>query len=536
MRLFPKLYLLSGFLLLCLFFQKAYAGNPQASPTPHRLYQDYNIIFIYIDDLRADHLGCYGYNRQTSPNIDELAKESVVFEQNFTPITFTMPSWISTITSLYPSSHGVLAASKDKLSSRVKTLAEILQIYGYKTAWFGPEGLYLDPAAGFSRGFDEAKLHKSFMDFDIDREDINIEILDWLEWNRYIRFFLNFHTYQIHAPCSLSLKYKENFSEQKIKEFLKNDKDLARFFYKFIQDSLSNQGRITRKEFIEKVLGEDLNSAPKFVRPSFFQGEYSLEKFEKGCRYFSTKNKKTSFYTNLFFYVIRSEIFFPNPIFNKYLKEIYDTAILEFDQEVIGPLIKKLKSLDLFDKTIIIFFSDHGEEFREHNGGFHGRTLYDEVTHVPLIIRVPWIKVGKRIKELTQTVDILPTLLDLLGIPIPHQAQGKSAAPLINNEKSSPIHDYVFGQLPGVEISSIRSKEWQFIFHKLDGKKELYRLESDSKEQQNVFSENQGIALKLELTLKQWEASLPSYIDEEYSFPPEIDKATQEKIRKTGYF
>jgi arylsulfatase A-like enzyme len=94
---------------------------------------------VWIDTLRADHLSCYGYDRKTSPNIDSLALESVVFENNFTPHTVTISSFMAIFTSLYPGSHGEFHIAKDKLSPQVKTLAEILKMYGYSTIWFGPE-------------------------------------------------------------------------------------------------------------------------------------------------------------------------------------------------------------------------------------------------------------------------------------------------------------------------------------------------------------------------------------------------------------
>lgn len=224
-----------------------------------------------------------------------------------------------------------------------------------------------------------------------------------------------------------------------------------------------------------------------------------------------------------------------DPLVNKYIQALYDADILEFDTEVIGPVIDKLKAMNLYDKTIIIICSDHGEEFYEHGHVNHGRTLYDEVTHVPLIIHVPWIKNGKRIKELTQTVDIMPTIFDLLGIPVPHEAQGKSLASLISGRKSSSLRDYVFGRLSTTKISSIRSREWLFILHD-NGRRELYHIRSDPREQKDVYSKNQGNALKLESELKKWEDSLVSYKDQEYSFSPEIDDEIQERIKKTGYW
>jgi len=163
----------------------------------------------------------------------------------------------------------------------------------------------------------------------------------------------------------------------------------------------------------------------------------------------------------------------------------------------------------------------------------HGDTLYEEVIYVPLIIKVPWTRRGKRVQELTHTVDITPTILDLIGIAIPHHAQGKSLLPLINNENNPHHREYVFGHLPNDKLS-IRSKDWKYILRG-NRKKELYHIQSDPGEQRNIYRKNIDFASKLELELLKWEISLPSYKIQS-SFLPHIDKETQEKIKKTGYW
>ncbi len=207
MRHFRKIILLIGLFIFCVSFNSLAtedSKNTQASPRP---FENYNIVLIFIDTLRADHLSCYGYFRKTSPNIDQLAKKSVVFEQNFSTVSFTNASFMSIITSLYPKSHGVLYIYKDKLSPRVKTLAEILQMYGYKTAWFGPlNDPHLDPKVGFGRGFDD--VFDTFPGFPKQLDKLRTNLCDWLQRNKDRKFFLNFHTYKVHAPYLPSLKYK----------------------------------------------------------------------------------------------------------------------------------------------------------------------------------------------------------------------------------------------------------------------------------------------------------------------------------------
>ena len=504
------------FFLTCLFL--CLASWPLfAESAPAKPFENYNVILIFIDALRADHLSCYGYHGKTSLNIDKLAGESFVFEENFTPITFTMPSFMSVITSTYPNSHGVIEIYKDKLSRKVMTMAEILKVYGYKTAWLGPlSDPQLSHPVGFGRGFDE------FMDYgDIFRhEELRERLLGWLDRNKDKKFFLNFHTYKIHSPYLPSRKYKEKFTG------IKEMKGVIEDEWNFLVGAPVRLCRRDRK-LADSIIGEGL--LREFIAAGLLEGDCAqIENF-----FYAKKKPHIWFYFREHAYWERINL--GDPAANAYVQVLYDAEILEFDTEVIAPLIKRLKAADIYDKTVIVIFADHGEEFYEHNGHSHGSTLYDEVTHVPLIIRLPWVKEGRRVKDLAQTVDIMPTILDLLGIPVPHQAQGISLANLMRDKKSSPPREYVFGQLR--EMSSIRSKEWLFVLHKSHpGEKELYHLVSDPKEQRNLYPGHRDIALKMESALKRWEESLPSYRDQEYSFPPEIDKETQERIRKTGYW
>jgi len=517
----PYKYFFLLLLLLCLIFSPLFAEN-----TPPQPFNNYNVVLIFIDTLRADHLSCYGYHRKTSPNIDKLAKESFVFEQNFTPVTYTLPSFMSIITSLYPNSHGVLDICKDKLSPRVITLAQILKAYGYKTAWFGPDNPCLSAEVGFGLGVDDFSNAGDSQNLLESRKNI----FSWLDKNKDKKFFLNFHTYKVHIPHFPSGKYKQRFTRIKNMDGVMEDKE--EFQWRFIKQIIKKE-LLQNKKLTNEIIGED------FLNQLILAGMLNWDRDQIVDFFFNSGSKeRMEKFSALQTYAYWYRINFTDPAVNLYFQSLYDADILEYDEEVIGPVISRLKALNLYDKTIIIIFADHGEEFYEHKRYGHGGDLYDETTHVPLIIRVPWIKEDRRIKELTQTVDIMPTLLDLLEIPIPHQAQGKSLIDLMNNKKSLPLHEYVFGNTHG--ISSIRSKEWLLVLNQ-DGRprlkpKELYSLRSDPKEQKNVYYQNQDVALKLESELKKWEASLPSYKDQEYSFPPEIDEATRERIRKTGYW
>jgi arylsulfatase A-like enzyme len=216
-----------------------------------------------------------------------------------------------------------------------------------------------------------------------------------------------------------------------------------------------------------------------------------------------------------------------------HLKSLYDATILEFDTEIMGPLMNTLKKLDLYENSIVVLCADHGDEFGEHGKLGHGEALYDEVIHVPLIIKLPWPQKGSGISELTQTVDIMPTVLELNGIPLPHYSQGKSLLPLLRQDREKPFREYVYGQiLNGTQY--IRSKEWKLIMGK-HHRKELYHLSTDPEEKKNLYSFISTPARKLKKKLRNWQRSLPSY-KQESLFLPHVDKATRERIKRTGYW
>lgn len=512
--LYRVIFILIIVFIFCIVYNLLRIKDLQNKRFSHGPIKDYNIVLIFIDTLRADHLGCYGYFRKTSPNIDKLSKESFVFEQNFATASYTLASTMSIITSLYPKSHSCFEIYKDRLSPRVKTLAQVLQIYGYETAWFGPKhGRHLDPEVGFGFGFNNVDLFDARV-----LDKLRKKICDWLNKNKNKKFFLNFHTYKVHDPYFPSFKYKQKFTINKLRNGIIEDEEqygiLCRKF--IVQEKEKTREIIGKELFSELVASGILNGDDRSGIFSFFDSMRAGDKLGRVREYVYWKG------TNL-----------DEPLVNAHMQALYDADILEFDEEIIAPLIRELKVLNLYDKTIIVICADHGEEFYEHKGHGHGGTFFDELIHVPLIIRVPWIKHGKRVKELTQTVDIMPTLLDLIGVPIPHQTQGKSLDSFIYGRKLPPFHDYVFGQMTW--ISYIRSKEWK-LFLEENGMRNLYHIANDPKEQKNVYFENQDIALSMELAFKRWEASLPSYKDQEYSYPLEIDEAAQERIRKTGYW
>lgn len=385
----------------------------------------YNVILISIDTLRADHLGCYGYFRNTSPNIDKLAKEGILFEQAISQATWTLPSHASIFTSQYVPVHGVYFFNK--LPDSAVTLAEVLENNGYATAAF-TGGCDILSIFGLDQGFDvfydTVKNVKQFGSFN---ETVPLAI-QWLHENKGSIFFLFIHGYDVHEPYHVP---DENMFDTKYKGII-DDMILNRnTFSKIYRNSyVNNEGRIL------KLTSKDIN----------------------------------------------------------HIIAHYDSGI-HYADEKIGDLLKELKKLKLLDDTIIIILSDHGEGLGERGRlAQHGINFYDEVVRVPLIIRHPSIKGPKRIKTQAQLIDVMPTILDFLGIPKNKEAQGNSLVPLIDGKAPPDFNEYVFS-----EGWMIRTLKFKMI-----KEEELYDLKEDHRELNNRAIKNPKILSELMQQFLKW--------------------------------
>jgi len=158
----------------------------------------YNVIAVCLDTLRADHLGCYGYFRDTSPFIDSLSKEGILFEQAFAQSNFTLPSIASLFTSRYVHSHKADRIER-RLAAGEITLAGVLKGNGYKTAAFIYNAPQLNPIYGLNQGF-ETYLFGEERDRRPSIEKTLPQALEWINRNKNQPFFVFLHANDIHEP------------------------------------------------------------------------------------------------------------------------------------------------------------------------------------------------------------------------------------------------------------------------------------------------------------------------------------------------
>ncbi len=427
-----------------------------------------NLILVSIDTLRADHLSCYGYKRDTSPNIDRLAKDGVLFKNAIAQSSWTLPSHMSILTGLYSSSHGVIT-DKIKLSDEHITIAEVLRNAGYETAAF-TDGGYLGKRYNY-QGFEmfNSEGKKGARN---GAETTYTKAVGWLRVNSSRSFFLFLHTYEVHAPFDPPPEFD-----------IYSDRNYAG---------------------VVEVSGKN-NGYYKEIQPRMDREDYLH-------------------------------------VIDKYDGEIYYTDYY------IGELFRELKALGLYDKTVIVITSDHGEHFLDHPDadvsyiGHFEHQLYDEIVKVPLIIKAPGFPQDKIVDAQVETIDIMPTSIELLGVPIPKGMDGKSLVESVN--KSSEDKGFAFSEkfsskADDEEYRMIRSKDWKLLLGSVSSSGhseiELYNIASDPREQNNIFSERAEIGKSMFAELETWidaqkKKSALSSVDK-----IELDEKLKEQLKALGY-
>lgn len=434
-----------------------------------KTFKDSNVILIGIDTCRKDHMSCFGYEIDTTPNLKAFAQNCVLFTNAISQSPWTLPSFASLFTSTYPSVHRARGkAEGNKFYPIIKGLnsgVEILSSSGFKTKAY-INGPYLAPAFGISKGFDDYDYaHGSNEKIRRADETVN-SALEWIEENSEEQFFLFLHLFDPH------LNYDP------LKKNLQRLMKLAGFEY---------SGKL---------------------KSPFFQLK-------------EVRNHK----------LLLSEEDW------KFIQFLYDAEILAVD-ESIGKLIRFLKSNGLYDKSIIIVLSDHGEEFMDHGGFEHGHTLYDELIHVPLMIKMPYsLRAGERITHQVRLIDIMPTILEILDMDIPGSFQGESLLRLIEEGKADKIWPAFSEETHwGDELKSVREGCYKFITNDSLDAFELYNLCSDPGEKKDLADAEKEKAREMRRIIIRWMRSNLGRVKKlKGEQLVDLDEKTRENLRSLGY-
>lgn len=475
------------------------AGVVFSKPVIYRILppeERINIFLISVDTLSALHMGLYGYQRKTTPEIEEFSRDAVTFLNAFSNSSWTVSSHMSLFTSLLEHGHRVeelknyvikenkvrreKPTSVFPLAESIPFLVEPVSDDFITMSYNG--GVKVNAVFGFYRGFD---LYFSLgNDFTSPRasETLFQKAKDKLVKSKFPKAFYFLHTYQVHAP------------HNPLKPFL---------------DKISKDTKLKRFDY-EKDLG--------------------------GNRYIF-KECDAQFIEDI--------------------KSLYDAEILYFDYHF-GKFVEFLKAQDLYDNSMIILFSDHGEEFFEHERWAHGSDLYDEQIKIPLLIKFPQQQFGgKKIKQNVTLLDVFPTLMEFYSIESPKDVNGDSLMPVIKDGKefnrpvvSSIFRFKPFEMLPG-KLAVIKDnykmiyndrytiETYKYFVHtppKIESTVELFDLEKDPRERTNIFfeknSEKDYLLQYIKKLIKEMNDAKKSKIKREKE---KISDEMREKLKALGY-
>jgi arylsulfatase A-like enzyme len=465
-----------------------------------------NVILISIDTLRADHLSCYGYSRETTPNIDRLAEDGTIFLKNYSTGVWTPPGHASMLTGLYIHEHGVY--DDRRLSKDIPTIATILKENGYHTAGF-VNNSQVGELVGFEKG------HDVFEEVwrGISPRSIAERLIKGIY--RKVKASLDLEDMGAKKTCILFNKWLESL------ELPKNS------FYAFLHFIEPHNPLSPPRGFKKKFLGEESHDGIR------------MEKIKKIAD------------NPLICYI---EDLDPGDKEIQYIKDLYDGEISYIDSRI-GWLVNLLKEKGCYDNTLIIITSDHGEHFGEYGMWSHVASLYKEVLHVPLIIKFPaGTEIVKEVTQHTQLIDIFPTVMEITGVSndINKYVSGVS---LLNNGGIEQYHQYVFAEWEGripffilnklennrsnnvvidrlkMKMTMVQDERFKYIL-KEDGSEEIYDISRGKDESINDLTYKKEIRNRMQAVLLDFNSKRRDVIPE---LRHEPDEKIAENLRSLGY-
>lgn len=402
-----------------------------------------NVIIVSVDALRANHMGVYGYKKDTTPNIDLWSKDTFIFDNAMTAIPITYPSFASLFTGLPPVNTRIIENStRHIIGDNTQTLASIFKRNGFtNVAYLTSDVLNKDINKGITNLAKDFDIYESFP-YKNDQvnnyrhyEEFISKAFSWLRTNKDKRFFMWLHLMNTHPPYFPPKNYRCVFNQKYCKE-------------------IDNSN--------EQELIDD-------------------EKKYRGCRKQAVPEDRVEIHETL-----------------------YDGEIAYMDN-LFGQFIDVLKKIGIDKNTVVVFLADHGEGF-DHNYNFlHGRVLYNSSVRIPLIIKIPWINPqGTRIPKLIDNSDIMPTLIDLLKLRIDYLVtDGNSFGDVFKNKfnrfflKTNETKQFVYLVSQNMDKYAVTDGKYIYIYS-LPGScgtndqtmEEVYNLSTDPGEKNNLVLQN----------------------------------------------
>lgn len=452
-----------------------------------------NLLLVTLDTCRADHLSLYRYERATSPALEALARDGIVFENAYTVATNSAPSHATLFTGLYPVQHG-LVDNGLRMPGKFLTLAEYLARFRYDTAAF--IGFYgLGRETGLDQGFRTFELHDvkshAHEEKELENEMRGFRAaLDWIKRWRLIRisgrsgaeqsrghpFFVWLHAQQIHDSYDPAPPYDSLFAE------------------------------IPRSHEVE-----------------------GLDTFDIRC----SLDMESAWRKGLLSAEMQDQV---TALYDGEIRMVDDSLKVIFDF---------LKAAGLFEDTLIVVVADHGELLFEQTTGDSGRVAightgkyFEQALRIPLLVKpavASGLVPGIRLPQMVSSIDLMPTILDLLGLPLLPWLAGQSLVPVLRDPEPTTVERIFFQENPfGSACAGMRTREWKLIRKSHQGSEQLHLFDliNDPEEQSNVIDEHIGKALRMESTLDSWLAELKKTSPSAYA---DMSERMREELEKAGY-
>ncbi len=440
------------------------AAAAQARPQPAK----WNLVLITNDQLRADCLGCYGNPVIRTPAMDKLASQGAMFLNDFVQTPQCVPSRASLHTGRYP--HVTRTPTNSYvLPESEQTLARVLGSLACKTAVAGE--LPFAPRS-YLGGFAQAFPARS-------------------GWNRE----------KLSPEQARRMEKYQQLSKQQFQaapapwpEELDETATTAREACRFLRE---NRGGTF---FLHVSFRRPHHP---FDPPAPFDKMYLGANFPKSHKRDGEMENKPPSQQQALRNSVGFDLMKMTPADLERVKAYYYGMISENDK-YIGTIMEELKGLGLEGNTVVVCTADHGEMLGDHGLLFKGGYMYDEVLHVPLIIRAPGrLPAGARVRSLVEEIDVFPTVMDLLGMESPPGVQGKSLAPLGANPGKSH-KEAVFAEFPTIKM--VRTEGWKLVHYPKARYGEFYDLKNDPEELYNLYDDPKHLRTRNELTalLADW--------------------------------
>lgn len=474
-----------------------------------------HVVLVSLDTTRADRLGCYGSTVRT-PTLDGLAAEATVFEDAVTPATTTLCAHTSMLTGSWPQTHGVVRNGYFVHPDNAM-LAEVLGAAGFTSAGF-VGSFALSERFDFAQGFDhwdetfDLKIRPGDKVANQRRaEQVTDAVLAHLGEGVPERLFLFVHYFDPHSPYDPPPPYDAMYGDVP-------------------------EGTSGGLDTLRVLTGERQTAVLGFPR-----------------------DKDAAITEGLLPELVRGWDPEPSEL-ERDLVRLYEGEVSYLDAHL-GRLFDGLREAGVWDDALVVVTADHGETFHEHADCWnHGLGVYDTTVRVPLIVRAPGRGAGARVAQVVSTIDVAPTVLDLLGLEPGPRVDGHSLAPLLEGGRLEREHVFAVGTQPGARVEraagewrnackahAVRSADHKLIETPYMGLQELYDLRADPGEQHELLlaqpAESRAVAAGLAEALARFRASarpLPS----DFADPNKTDQRelqqhdladTARRLQELGY-